>query len=123
MIAQYSHNGKKDWCYVYRCWGWRELTITMSFNSYKKAKHLIQSWMVNKRGMSPSLILEEFVLCAIEQLGASGLSQAKVRDNRTSVLDKQWGGDQPRTQRVEKYKAMTSPYLQQFPTQFMDMRS
>lgn len=79
--------------------------------------------MVNKRGMSPSLILEEFVMCAIDQLGASGLSQAKVRDNRTSVLDKKWGGDQPRTQRVEKYKAMTSPYLRQFPTQFMDMGS
>ena len=45
--------------------------------------------MVNKRGMSPSLILEEFVMCAIEQLGASGLPQAKVRDNRTSVLEKQ----------------------------------
>ena len=45
--------------------------------------------MVNKRGMSPSLILGEFAMCAIEQLGASGLSQAKVRDNRTSVLEKQ----------------------------------
>lgn len=62
-------------------------------------------------------------MCAIKQLRASGLSQAKVRDNRTSVLEKQRGGDQPRTQRVEKYKAMTSLYLQQFPPQFMDMRS